>query len=156
MTLAEKYANEYTGYEHNHSWTIVQHGFNAGYDHGKEERTKLVTQLDICRESLASAVKENEKLNKFRQDDQKLINSLQRQLDECQTMLGDSVRQFEEKSTELQMAEDLIYNQNNEIIDKALQIKELVDAVRDFVNVDVSNRRLKEIELMIMSKHGAK
>jgi len=84
MTPAEQYANEYTGYEHNHSWTIVQHGFNAGYEYGKEERTKLITQLDICRESLASSVKENETLNKFPQGDRLLINSLQKQLDEAQ------------------------------------------------------------------------
>jgi len=41
-------------------------GFIRGYiearDPAREERTKLVTQLDICRESLANAVKENEQL----------------------------------------------------------------------------------------------
>jgi len=82
MTLAEKYANEYTGYEHNHSWTIVQHGFNAGYDHGKEERTKLVTQLDICRESLASAVKENERYAQYKPIYNQRISEQVQQLDE--------------------------------------------------------------------------
>ncbi len=55
---------------------------------------------------------------------QHILNTEER-LHQFQTMLDYSVRMFEEKALELSQAEDLIFNQNNEIIDKALQIKEL-------------------------------
>jgi len=55
---------------------------------------------------------------------QHILNTEER-LHQFQTMLDDSVRMFDEKALELSQAEDLIFNQNNEIIDKALQIKEL-------------------------------
>ncbi len=85
-------------------------GYVTGYEDAqealKEGHTKIVTQLDICRESLANAVKENENYKN---------NYHNRLLD------------IDELKRELEQADYQISLQNNEIIDKALQIKELTD-----------------------------